>query len=74
MAWIHLNQDRVFDICAAQETNLEKMIKMSPRIATNIANAPTTYVLTLEHLQPPDTNKKWHQATFYRDLLCIIMS
>jgi len=50
MAWIHLNQDRVFDIYAAQETNLDKVIKISSRLVTNITNAPTTYVITLEYL------------------------
>jgi len=60
MAWIHLNQDGVFDICAAQETNLDKVIKISSRLVTNIINAPITYVLTLEYLQFPDTNTKQH--------------
>jgi len=60
MAWIHLNQDRGLDICAAQETNLDKVLDISSRLVTNITNAPTTCVLTLEYLQLPDTNTKQH--------------
>jgi len=62
------------DICAAQETNLDKVINTSSRLVTNITNAPTTYVLTLEYFQLPVTNTKQHGATCSRDLLCIIMS
>jgi hypothetical protein len=61
MAWIHLNQDGVFDIYAALETDLDKVIKISSRLVTNIINAPITYVLTLEYLQFPDTNTQQHE-------------
>lgn len=74
MAWIHLKQDRISDICAAQETNLDKVIEKSSRLVKNITNAWNTYVLTHEYCQLPDTKTKQHRATCSRDLLCIIMS